>query len=368
MSDKNKTEKYELTPEHRAELEPWSKKWIKNAMSTERMTDEDKTKCVGYVKEMYRSANLTEPKMVLFAPSPFAACIIAGFGAAISELGNKSKYTHEEMAEIVIKSASSSNTNESDAKSKWYSVPYNVRALNEQLGLGETGLTHVKASRNMWNGGNQWSGYVSYLSFFRHIVKLNIDYTKWDAYEQLAILSGPRLLHEDFTVISDRPVKLTVDAQNRPHNSDGPFCEWSDGTKLFSVNGVRLPAYIIQNPTAITVDLINAEANLEIRRIMIDKFGKGRYIKEANGTLVHEDDWGKLYKKEIPNDEPLMMVEVVNSTPEPDGTFKNYWIRVQPTAYGGLKTAQAAIASTFRKKDGSLLFEKPEDYVAQHES
>jgi hypothetical protein len=38
------------------------------------------------------------------------------------------------------------------------------------------------------------------------------------------------------------------------------------------------------------------------------------------------------------------MVEVENSTPEPDGSFKRYFLRVPPT----MRDADSAIAWTFR--------------------
>jgi hypothetical protein len=62
------------------------------------------------------------------------------------------------------------------------------------------------------------------------------------------------------------------------------------------------------------------------------------------------------------------MVRVTNATMEPDGTFKDYWIRVDPKSYAGLKTAHAAVASTWRKADGSMLFERPEDYNCEVET
>jgi hypothetical protein len=37
------------------------------------------------------------------------------------------------------------------------------------------------------------------------------------------------------------------------------------------------------------------------------------------------------------------MLEVVNSTPEPDGSFKRYWLRVPPQ----MQTAREASAWTF---------------------
>lgn len=48
-------------------------------------------------------------------------------------------------------------------------------------------------------------------------------------------------------------------------------------------------------------------------------------------------------RKEQPNDEPIVVVRVKNSTAEPDGTFKDYFIRVPPT----ITNASHAVAWTF---------------------
>jgi hypothetical protein len=135
----------------------------------------------------------------------------------------------------------------------------------------------------------------------------------------------------------------------------------SEINRYFS-NGVFLPRYVIENPEKITVDDIENERNVEIRRVKINRYGQERYLLDSDARIVAEDDFGILYRKTFFDDEPLMMVKVVNSTPEPDGTFKDYFLRVDPNAYGGLKTARAAVASTWRHKDGSLVFENPEDY------
>ena len=44
-------------------------------------------------------------------------------------------------------------------------------------------------------------------------------------------------------------------------------------------------------------------------------------------------------------DEPLVMIEVINSTQEPDGSFKTYFLRVPPNC----ETAKEAVAWTFNK-------------------
>ena len=61
----------------------------------------------------------------------------------------------------------------------------------------------------------------------------------------------------------------------------------------------------------------------------------------------------------------IVLLDVLNSTPEPDGSVKRYVIPVEPEAYGGRASREvlAAAASTWRRpSDMSLYFAKPEDY------
>ena len=204
----------------------------------------------------------------------------------------------------------------------------------------------------LWQGGNQWSGADAYLSFFRHIAHLPLDYAAWDPWETLALHSGPRIVHDDFCMISDRPTLLTVDEQNRPHGDTGPFCRWSDGTALYSVRGVRVPAWVVERPADITVATIDSEQNAEVRRVMLERYGLARYLRDANAErLDHDERWGTLYRRDLANDEPLVMVEVINRSPEPDGSFRHYVLRVPPTC----RTALEAVAWTFDMK--------PQDYA-----
>jgi hypothetical protein len=60
---------------------------------------------------------------------------------------------------------------------------------------------------------------------------------------------------------------------------------------------------------------------------------------------MHSDEFGELYRKELAGDEPLVMVCVINKTPEPDGTYKKYFLRVPPQ----ITTAKDAVAWTFEQ-------------------
>jgi hypothetical protein len=90
---------------------------------------------------------------------------------------------------------------------------------------------------------------------------------------------------------------------------------------------------------------------------MIDRYGPAQYLVDSGAKKIQQDEWGALYRKEVPGDEPILMVKVINSTAEPDGTFKDYWLRVHPDCRPLLAngqfgepqalTARNAVASTF---------------------
>ena len=194
----------------------------------------------------------------------------------------------------------------------------------------------------MNDGGNQRAGTPCQISFFRHVAKLDIDYNAWQWYERLAEISGPRWMHEQFCVVSDRPEVLTVDNASppRPHADDGPFCKWRDGTALYCVHGVRVPAWVIESPDLLNVARIDGERNAEVRRVMLDRFGIDRYMRESGAKVLDECPadhpmkglrTARLLRRDVEGDEAITVVDLLNSTPEPDGTVKRYMIRVPPT-------------------------------------
>ena len=81
--------------------------------------------------------------------------------------------------------------------------------------------------------------------------------------------------------------------------------------------------------------------------MLIERFGEERLLREGDAKLVDEDVAGRLWRREMPlswpRDEAVVMVEVLNSTPEPDGSRKTYFLRVPPNT----SSARAAVAWTF---------------------
>jgi hypothetical protein len=130
--------------------------------------------------------------------------------------------------------------------------------------------------------------------------------------------------------------------QGRLHAESRPAVEWPC-SRLYFWRGVRVPRHMIEEPGAITLASIFDEGNLEVRRIMIERYGHARFLSDLGAKPVASDDFGTLYRVEFADDELLALVKVTNSTPEPDGSRKEYFLRVPPS----MRTAREAVAWTF---------------------
>ena len=155
----------------------------------------------------------------------------------------------------------------------------------------------------MWQGGNQCSAWDSFLAFFQDVAKLPLDYTANNHWRALAEHSGPRIVHPDFCMISDRPERLLVDEENRPHCEDGPFCRWRDGSELYSWHGARLPARWILERETIDPSEILKERDVELRTAGLACIGMAK-LKETHGRLIHDSgdpSMGSLWEIRLPD-------------------------------------------------------------------
>jgi len=136
-------------------------------------------------------------------------------------------------------------------------------------------------------------------------------------------------------LLTERPVHVELDARGRLHSESRAAIEYPDGFGLYRWHGVAVPEHVIRAPETITVAEIDAQTNAEVRRVMIERVGLARYMRDGGARLVHEDRdrFGhprRLWKRELSGDEPIVIVEYTNSTPEPDGSHKIYTSRVHP--------------------------------------
>ena len=182
-----------------------------------------------------------------------------------------------------------------------------------------------------------------WLSFYNYFMEVcDVDLPQLEGLLACAQECGWLLTFEGIAYVSDRPKEIHVDAEGRLHNETGPAVRYSDGYEVYAWHGVSVPKEIPLGQ--FSAKDIDDERNAELRRIRLEKFTEARYVVEGGGEILQSDDAGILYRKAINGEpEPMVMVRVVNSTPEPDGEFRTYWLRVPPAT----KTAREGVAWTF---------------------
>lgn len=148
---------------------------------------------------------------------------------------------------------------------------------------------------------------------------------------------------EGTVVLADRPTELHRDDLGRLHRGGGPALAWADGFALHAWRGEALTAEFSAKMGSATATEIRKEPNAELRRMLLEHFTYERFVAESGAEPVQHDEAGRLWRIELAGDEPVVMVEVVNASPEPDGSFNTYWLRVPPET----RSAKAGVAWTF---------------------
>ena len=375
--------KYELTPEHRAQLRPWHEHWVRIAMRTRPQDETDRAAMIEAVNGLYDAASLERPKHIVFVPSPLVGQIASGFAAAIWYLRDKgdpaatraateaatwdatraatwdatraateaaTRAATWDATEAATWDATRAATRDATRAATWAATWDATRAatwdatrdgwarrLAKTIAPATVELLCSCATNayNMYAGGNMWAAGVDFISFFRHVAKLALDYSKWRHYEAAATHAGWRFMHPKFCMVVDFPTSLLVDEGRRPHCDDGPSHLWSDGYALFHWHGYRLPdthTWIITDKARITAAAIMAEPNAELRRIMCEVSGFAPIVDIA--VVVAEDRDGnghprRLLQAEI-GGETIRIVDVLNGSLEPDGSRRRFLLGAMP--------------------------------------
>ncbi len=202
------------------------------------------------------------------------------------------------------------------------------------------------------------------------------------------------------------PEKIHLDESGRLHNDAGAAFSFGGGHDLYAYKGTVVPAWMFLCKEFLRPWIIDTMPNAEIRRILIEVYGWEKYLRSFGSKLIHEDKFGRLYKREadglfkarlrkiafylsrpqihlhisrLPEEkredaleifealedrlqlrlrgdvnesaEAIVAVEVLNSTPEPDGSFKRYLLRVPPA----MQRARQAVAWTFGMTESEYL-------------
>ena len=218
--------------------------------------------------------------------------------------------------------------------SLWDSLRASLRdSLGDSLwaSLGDSlGDSQIAAQHTYWWGQQD----LFWIAFYKFCEDIGVKYDA-DAADKLDIMHEIGLScmwwypHAGLIIACERPLSVHFDDRNRLHSDVGPAVEFRDGWKIYAVHGVRMPPWVFEEPQRLTIGAINAEGNTEVQRVMIERFGWDRYADECGAEVVdHDERWGTLCRRQSVSGESILFLRVVNRSPEPDGSFRNYVLPV----------------------------------------
>src|SRR5262249_26048810 len=176
--------------------------------------------------------------------------------------------------------------------------------------------------------------------------ELGVEEIKVEPLVVLARSAGPWVAHEAVALISERPNRYLEDAQGRLHCWDGPAIGWPDGNGIYRWHGLKVDPRAC-SPDGLTAGLIQRERNVEVRRMMLERYGQEEFLMDVGAHLIDRSGYGSLFETTL-NDASggvtlVRFVEVENATVEPDGSCKRYMLLVPRE----VRTAKQAVAWTF---------------------
>jgi hypothetical protein len=108
-------------------------------------------------------------------------------------------------------------------------------------------------------------------------------------FRDIARSCGPWWPYEGRCIVTDRPEHIAWDDAGRLHSEDGPAVRYRDGVGSHAIHGLRVPEHVVERPATITLAEIRAERNAELKRILRQRYGDGRYLADIGATLVDVD-------------------------------------------------------------------------------
>jgi hypothetical protein len=382
----------EITPAQKERFGEWVDKWVAIGLSTE---PADFETAIDAAKKAYQICELPQPKVFIKTKSPFSATIAGAVAIVMLDILDKMPKEMQKFDSFPSNNPITQETTiqvyEQISEQKGIKLDEETKNKVINMAYGKA-KAHIKDGFYNYGLDQFWVGFASNISFLRDVCELEGDYQdRFAIYEALVTSCGWTWWHDDVFVVSDRMLAIRMDDQNRLHSPDSPSIEYRDGWALYNWHGVAVEKEVIMNPQSITVEMIEKEENAEVRRVLMERYGYQRYIKDSGAEVIDEcpEDYylvglrgAKLLRKDIPEDEPVVFIELVNSTPEGDWMQKlksswnkdvirkKYLLRVDPEAYNGEagKNCLAAVASTWRNADGSLTFSNFKDYHPIFES
>ena len=372
-----------MTAEQAARMPEFAQRWIDIGLSTE---PADFDRATDAALRAYQLCNLERPMVILRMSSPYGATLggilawvlLRGLARSCgpqvgAQVGDQVRAQVGDQVRDQVGDQVGDQVRDQVRDQVWAQVGDQVRAqVRAQVGPSLRDGVYNSGYVDAFSSAH-WAAYVG---FIRDVLGWRDPILeKHTVLEQITESCGWTWWHQNVLAISDRPELLHRDTRGRLHSASGPAIRYRDGWALHYYHGVLMPADAIEDRSTITVKRIRDEKNAEVRRSLIELYGYERYVQDAKLKIVDkrpaDDPIVGLRTGRLLRDGDIYLVDVLNSTPEPDGSVRRYVLRIDPAAYDGeaSRNLHAAVASTWRVGvDHRLAFADWRDYRPAFES
>jgi len=351
-----------LTAEQRAALGDYHARWAAARRST---LPADRGAAEAALRLAYQAAGLVQPARIVWCDSPLALAERAGRMSL--DNGRNVRFhlvnhPRRKVASLVgtrvrgkVLATIDSTINPADplvaasAEAVIRSVPEQNLSMMGRLrrsGLSLSSLLRTRAAPRGFSSraaGPQDLSWLGAYDYLRDVLGLRAETEPLRGLMQLATSIGWLQPHEHTCWLAERPTLMCGDARDRLHHSSGPALRYPDGWSIWAWRGVEVPRWIIEHKDRITLAGIDDQMDVQVRRCMIEIMTPERFVALGGAIRVAEDDTGILWRRNWLAADAWAAVEVVNATPESDGTYRHFFLQVP----ANLRTAREAVAWTY---------------------
>lgn len=254
------------------ELEPWQEelipgirdKWEKVMLNTGPM---DLEKCREIIPQIYEAAKQPPPKYYVAARSPWEGLLIAAMALQLYKQPDRKEW------EAIMSEINKDPRSGYDRLDRWRQEKgYEMKDLPVRGRLEEQCY------------GAYDAGWLAVFDFLEQIKDIEPDHAL-KPQQGLAKACGWWAPYDETVILQDWPDEIHLQGTDL-HNEEGPAVAYSDGYKIWVIEGVHVDEQIVMAPETQTIAQIQGEENDEVRRIRTERFGWARYIREADGKLL----------------------------------------------------------------------------------
>lgn len=279
-----------LTPEQKALFQRYVDKWTKIALSTE---PADRQRAERAIRGLYALAKLKEPR-VIWLPCPISAAMSATIYANLRRLDQFQRNCSalDNVVAGAVGGAVGEAVQETIRSAVGNAVARTVdSAVYNAVGsaIDRAVVTAAGGAATSYFGGSVWSaGYSAWADYFNEVLGISIDRNYLDLTESC----GFYWMLDDICFAGERPSTINLNRQGQLHCDKSESIAYSSGWRLWHINGVQVPQYVVERPHEITAEIIRTETNAAIRRVMIQRYEHGGENSDLGAQFCSQEPNG----------------------------------------------------------------------------